>query len=106
MTGRGAGFCAGYTVPGNANPWCGRRFWGRGGGRGFGKGFGLSSPYPLYPVYDVPAPYPGMPFYPAAASAGAELTGLKAQAEYIKQSLDQITQRLEELEGAKQEETT
>ncbi len=36
MTGRGAGFCAGYDVPGYANGG-GRGFGGRGfGGRGFG----------------------------------------------------------------------
>ena len=37
MTGRGAGYCAGYAVPGHANPWSGgfaRR--GRWGGRGRG----------------------------------------------------------------------
>jgi prefoldin subunit 5 len=39
---------------------------------------------------------------PAAASADMELNGLKAQAEYMKQSLDQIAQRIEELEGTKQ----
>ena len=55
MTGRAAGFCAGYPAPGYANPMPGRRFgygmvsrfgwlfgrgrgWGR--GRGFGRGFG------------------------------------------------------------------
>ena len=55
MTGRAAGICAGYTVPGYANPMSGRRVgygmvsrfgrlfgrgrgWGR--GRGFGRGFG------------------------------------------------------------------
>jgi hypothetical protein len=40
MTGRAAGYCAGYPVPGFANPWGGYRFWGRGGGLGFGRGFG------------------------------------------------------------------
>lgn len=34
MTGRGAGYCAGYSVPGYANPIPGR------GGFGFGRGFG------------------------------------------------------------------
>src|SRR5690554_2441714 len=37
MTGRGAGYCAGYSVPGYMNPWGGRGVgWGRGGGRGRG----------------------------------------------------------------------
>lgn len=44
MTGRGAGFCAGYTVPGYANdavPGCGGRFGaGYRHGNGRGQGFG------------------------------------------------------------------
>jgi len=37
MTGRGAGYCAGYPVPGYLNPWVpGRGWWGRGRGRGWG----------------------------------------------------------------------
>ena len=28
MTGRGAGYCAGYQMPGSANPTPGRGFWG------------------------------------------------------------------------------
>ena len=40
MTGRGAGFCAGYNTPGYMNPGAGRGAgFGRGGG-GFGRGFG------------------------------------------------------------------
>ncbi len=35
MTGRGAGFCAGYEAPGYMNPGLGRGFGGRGGGRGW-----------------------------------------------------------------------
>ena len=45
MTGRAAGFCVGYGMPGYANPvgGRGRGFWGRGrgGGRGRGRGFGM-----------------------------------------------------------------
>lgn len=37
MTGRAAGYCAGYNMPGFANPIAGRGF-GRGMGRGFGRG--------------------------------------------------------------------
>ena len=35
MTGRGAGYCAGYSVPGYMNPYGGRY---PGGGRAFGGG--------------------------------------------------------------------
>ncbi len=40
MTGRAAGFCAGYGQPGYANPVGGRGF-GMGRGRGFGRGMGF-----------------------------------------------------------------
>lgn len=39
MTGRAAGYCAGYGVPGYANPFRGRAFYG-----GFGRG-GAAYPY-------------------------------------------------------------
>ncbi len=32
MTGRGAGYCAGYSAPGYMNPVAGRGFWGGGAG--------------------------------------------------------------------------
>ena len=38
MTGRAAGYCAGYPVPGTMNPVGGRGGWGRGRGRGGGRG--------------------------------------------------------------------
>ncbi|MDA3792089.1 MAG: DUF5320 domain-containing protein [Elusimicrobia bacterium] len=38
MTGRGAGYCAGYDVPGYMNPAAGRGAFGR--GRGLGRGGG------------------------------------------------------------------
>ncbi len=52
ITGRGAGFCAGYALPGYANnaaPGCGGRFgagnrFGNGRGMGFrGRGFGFQA---------------------------------------------------------------
>jgi hypothetical protein len=39
MTGRAAGYCAGYPVPGYMNPIPGRGNWGRGGGRGYRNGY-------------------------------------------------------------------
>jgi hypothetical protein len=43
MTGRAAGFCAGYAAAGWVNTvgGRGRGFWGRGCGRGRGRGYGL-----------------------------------------------------------------
>ena len=70
MTGRGAGFCAGYPNPGYMSLYGGRypygglglgRGWGRGfgRGRGWGRGFGYGyyNPYPHTPA--LPYPYPG-----------------------------------------------
>ena len=37
MTGRAAGYCAGYPVPGYMNPVGGRGYWGRGPGGGRGR---------------------------------------------------------------------
>ena len=74
MTGRGAGYCAGYNMPGYANPIGGRGFgrgfgrgqgfgrgFGRGYGRGMGRGFGRG-----YGYYG-PDNYPPEPYYPGAA---------------------------------------
>ena len=43
MTGRAAGYCAGYDVPGFANPVGGRGGFGR--GMGYGRGFGFGRGY-------------------------------------------------------------
>lgn len=104
MTGRAAGLCAGYPVPGYMNPVGGRGYWGwgRGGGRGrgFGRGFGWARAGYGYPAADYPyAPYPA----PLAAqpTSEQELAGLKQQAEYFQGTLDDIKKRIEELEGRK-----
>jgi len=60
MTGRAAGYCAGYSVPGFMNPIGGYgRGRGRGAGRGFGRGWGRGRI-----VY--PAPIVAQPAYPPA----------------------------------------
>ncbi len=95
MTGRAAGYCAGYGAPGYMNPMPGRGFgrgWGRGfgGGRGwgggFGGGFGVGAAYPppgAAPVYN-PDPK-------------EELEMLKQQADFFQQQMDGIKQRMDEL---------
>ena len=105
MTGRAAGYCAGYPVPGYMNPVGGRGYWGRGRGggwgRGFGRGFGWARAgygYPaggaaMYPY----TPYPA-PFAPAQ-TAEQELADLKQQAEYFQDALDEIQKRMEQLEA-------
>lgn len=103
MTGRGAGFCAGFGVPGYANPVGGRGFFGRGGrgmgrGRGFGRGFGWAGT-----GYGSPAWGGNAETYPAAQplTTEQELEGLKDQAEYLEGSLNQIKERIEALQAQK-----
>ena len=115
MTGRAAGYCAGYGVPGYANPIPGRGFWGRGGrGRGFwGRGGGRGWRHWYYAT-GLPgwarAPY-GFPVWSgsainppyAAAYSGPdkeqELQMLKDQADYFTENLEGIKKRIEELES-------
>ncbi len=112
MTGRAAGFCAGYPVPGYMNPVGGRSFWGGGrgfGGRGGGRGwrhwfYATGQPgwaragygWPAWGNANYPdAPYPAPPA--PAMTAEQELAGLKQQAEYFQNALDEISKRIEEL---------
>jgi len=108
MTGRAAGFCAGYSVPGYANPIAGvGGAFGRGFGRGGGWGWrnmyyatGLTgwqrAAYP-YPAYAPAVPY-GTPVAPAMTKQ-QEVDVLKGQAEYLEKSLKEIRERLSEIES-------
>jgi len=115
MTGRAAGFCAGYPAPGYTNRVGGRGMgmgWGRGRGGGFGRGrgFGWGRAGYGFPAYGSavnpyayggavnPYAYGGAPFTPTVAPQ-QELDGLKGQAEYLEDSLDGIKKRIEELES-------
>jgi hypothetical protein len=91
MTGRGAGFCAGYAMPGYTNPMPGRGMgWGRGKGRGFGMGMGWRHGWAAqgYPVTAQPVPY----------APQDEMTMLKNQAQSLGQALETIKNRINELE--------
>jgi hypothetical protein len=117
MTGRAAGFCAGYPVPGYMNPVGGRGYWGwgrgfGGGGFGRGRGFGWGRAGYGFPAYGSavnpyvyggtvnPYAYGSVPFTPTIAPQ-QELDGLKGQAEYLEDALDGIKKRIEELESKK-----
>jgi len=109
MTGRAAGFCAGYPVPGYMNPIGGRGYWGGGRGRGwrnraYAAGFPGWAPaaqgLPAWGGALNPYAYGGAPFAPATTPQH-ELDGLKDQAEYLEDSLDAIKKRIEELESQK-----
>ncbi|MDD5678825.1 MAG: DUF5320 domain-containing protein [Kiritimatiellae bacterium] len=108
MTGRAAGFCAGYGMPGYMNPISGRGFgMGVGRGRGFwGGGRGWRN---RFYATGVPGsagtglPY-GAPYAMPCASAPTkeqELDMLKGQAGQIETALGNIRKRLHELETEK-----
>lgn len=106
MTGRAAGYCAGYATPGSANrPGLGRGAFGPGSGRGpvggrghrGGGGFGYRNRF--YAT--------GVPFGAYRVPEGApllqrdeEIALLKSESQRLKSVLESIEQRLEELETA------
>ena len=107
MTGRAAGFCADYPMPGFTNYGGGRGYWGRGrgGGRGWRNwyhatglpGWARAGNPAWGDTADTYAPAAG-PFAPAM-TAEQELDDLKKQAEYFQDALGQINKRIEQLEA-------
>ena len=110
MTGRAAGYCAGYPVPGFMNPGFGRGYggWGR-GGRGGGGGWGRRNGFygMGMGVYGAPPAYPMPQAAPVgpAATVQQELDALKSQAEYFGDALEGIRKRIEELQAESPEKT-
>jgi len=117
MTGRGAGYCAGYGVPGFMNPMAGwgvgprggRGFFGRGGGRGRRNWFwatGLTGwqrasmgwPAYGYPAGGVP---PVQPYQPTAEQ---ELAALRDQVKFMEESMKETQERIRELEKEAEKE--
>ncbi|MBN2243995.1 MAG: DUF5320 domain-containing protein [Acidobacteria bacterium] len=107
MTGRRAGFCAGYAAPGFMNPAYG--IGGGGWGRGFGGGgrrhrhwyYATGLPGWQRTFTDWPAYTP--PFSGASVSPPTkeqELDALKNQAKYFEQALDDLRNRISEFESA------
>ena len=104
MTGRAAGYCAGYAVPGYMNPiggYGGGR--GRGRGRGWGRGFGRGR-YAIPPPAVVQATYPQTTPVVQPQSPEQEVTALEnyqKQLEVEKSDLEQemggVKARIEEL---------
>ena len=103
-TGRAAGYCGGYDVPGYDNPVPGRGYgrgmaWCRGGrGRrgqqGAGRGWGYdwqAQPAPVFtPAAPPPTPVEERTFLEQ------EITGLKAQLAYLDERLKSLGQTKEE----------
>lgn len=133
MTGRGAGYCAGFPVPGYRNP---VGYWGGGFRRwpgrwlGFGRGWrrmyyatGLPGWARFgYPGWATPVDWPRVaPFYltppywvpytardpkdAAKAVAEQEVAFLKERAEFLKEELKGIEERLRELDTSEKGKT-
>lgn len=99
MTGRAAGYCAGYAAPGFANNLgFGRRFlgvgrgFGRGGGRGYRNRF-YATGVP-FSAYAAPEAFP-------ALSREDEIGLLKSESQRLKSVLENIEQRLKQLDTEK-----
>ena len=109
MTGRAAGYCAGYGAPGYMNYFGGRGLGSRGyfggGGRGHRHRF-YATGLPGWARFGY-APYSGgaPPYLGAASTVGKEDEAgfLREQANYFQKALEDINNRLSELEEAKGE---
>jgi hypothetical protein len=106
MTGRAAGYCAGYPIPGFMNPSGGRlglgfgygRGYSRGFGRGMGRGYGRAY-WPAYPYPTTPPPTAyGGGFYQPPVEPKQEMEMLAEEAKYLKEQLEAISKRITELE--------
>jgi hypothetical protein len=92
MTGRAAGYCAGYGVPGFMNPQGGRM----GGGFGWGRGRGRFWGYPPGAGF-WGAPYGAYPYAPAY-SGEQEKQALQSQVKLFEDQIAALRKRIEELE--------
>jgi len=101
MSGRAAGYCAGFGLPGYANPMPGRGF-GPGFGRGRGGGRGWRHWY-----YATGLPgwqrFGATPYQPP--DPALEKQALQSQATALQRDLDAIKQRLAALESDTAEAT-
>jgi hypothetical protein len=113
MTGRGAGFCAGYGVPGHLNPafgggfgpMGGRGFFGRGGGRGHRnwlRATGLAGWQRAAAGWPAWGGYPAYGFAPPVApyqpTAEQELAALRDQVKFMEEGIKETQERIRELE--------
>ena len=97
MTGRAAGFCAGYSVPGYMNPIGGRGYWGIGrGGRPWGGGRGRCFGGGHGRMFGA--------LQPAIMTAEQELASLKNQAALMEEQMSATKSRIEELESSEKKE--
>ncbi|UCE14394.1 MAG: DUF5320 domain-containing protein [Candidatus Heimdallarchaeota archaeon] len=107
-TGRGLGYCSGYSTPGYTKGLGMGMGWGRGWGHGWrrgggagwgGAGGGRFFPYPFYYPSEATPPYPAspIPLDPKEESKYLEQTLTR-----LKKEIELIEKRLEELASEKQ----
>lgn len=110
MTGRAAGYCAGYSEPGFINPYIPRggrgcgfgrgRGFGRSWGRGFGRGWRRGNYPPPRPSYS-PEPYYGpAPYYGAPIpepKPEEEKAYLEKVVESLENDLKEAKKRIDDL---------
>jgi hypothetical protein len=101
MTGRGAGYCAGYDMPGYANPAFGRGYFGPGMGGGRGRRFrhwfyatGLPFWARMQPFWSGPQAGYGTP----PMDKETEIDMLKAETADLEDALKQAQERLTKLQ--------
>ncbi|MCK5282115.1 MAG: DUF5320 domain-containing protein [Nanoarchaeota archaeon] len=104
MTGRAAGYCAGFNTPGYANPMAGRGFgrgFGRGMGFGRGRGFGLRQG-DFAPVERV-VPVYRQPVQPTKEQEKQalenDITAIEQEKKILEQEMESIKKRLEEIKS-------
>lgn len=109
MSGRAAGFCAGFGTPGYANPVSGRGLgmgFGRGWGFGRGRGGGWGGRGWRHWFHATGLPgwqRPAAGRQATAVTAGQEIEMLKEQAEHFEASLQEIRKRIEQLNAEAKE---
>jgi hypothetical protein len=112
MTGRAAGYCAGFGAPGYMNPMYGRGFgYGRGygrGGRGGGRGWRnmfYATGLPGWMRAGAPYGYwgPAAPYVPFELTRDQEVEALREQSKFLESSLEEVQRRISELEAGGKE---
>jgi len=102
-TGRGLGYCSGYSYPGYMNSY--GFGWGRGFGRGWGRGLGRGWGWPAYP-YPPEPPTPKeekeMSFDELRSSLAQRFAWATEDLKALREEMKAIEERMKELETPKE----
>ncbi|MEO0137216.1 MAG: DUF5320 domain-containing protein [candidate division WOR-3 bacterium] len=105
MSGRGAGWCAGYPVPGYMNPTPGFGYWRWGCGRCWRHWYRATGlPGWLRARMNYPAFGKGPMPYPYEPSPKEEMEILKEQSEILKKQIEEVQNRINILEEVQAQE--